>query len=131
MKKETIKSFIRDFTFQKMMFSDTVVLDKNELAIYFDCNERMIRKAFSELRSEGMYFFNIKKNKYAYAHGDKMIEYAEKYLHTIISSIKTMYYNDVITLKPIVKDVRLRNIIGQLSMMDFLGENNETAREEE
>ena len=82
-------------------------------------NERLVRKAVSELRKEGIIFTPIKSivqsQKHWYAREEvTMNEQMKKYARTQIKSWKTQYFNTIVPIKHYLEEQEFKELMGEL-----------------
>lgn len=119
--KDKIKQEIRTLALLSIQQKKPLYIDRYYVASAFATDERMVRKALSELRKENIIFIPIQNSRiikgmytlYLEGINDDLLE---RFVKTRISSIKTQYFNDVVGIKKIVKDQKLINEIGQIQI---------------
>lgn len=105
--KDQIKEYIRQNTLHQVLNGETnITLDKMWIANYFNVHERQVRRAFSELRKEGVYYFSKGKDIYQYYNGPEYDDVVEDYALSIVKSIETQYFNDLLSIKPLLDKIR-------------------------
>lgn len=106
---EVIKDFIKHI--------DKV--DKNFIASEFDIDERVVRRAISELCKENIIFVPKGKGQYIRCKDHKT---AERTYRILIKTVRTIYFNRILPLKNLIKDEVLLKEIGQLALILEEGE---------
>lgn len=104
--------------------SEGIYLNRYVIAIMCGVNERAIRECLSELRKElkVIYLpvkdrnFDMRKGWYKlYVEGEDDKE-LEAYVRRHLKMAKSIYFNDIVKLKKIVKDVKLASMIGRIEL---------------
>lgn len=118
---EGIKARIRDFN-NRHAGDETAIyyVDKLYLAMVLNTDERMIRRAFSELRKEMIIFIperNALRSGIYLLHKDGVTDdQLAGYVKERLSSLRTEYFNDVVRFLGVLKDQTLINDIKQIQM---------------
>ena len=100
MNLEELKTAITDFAY----------VEKTD----FPVNERMIRRAISELRKEGTLYLPV-HNDGAYYHIDMCSdEQIEAFAESQLSAWMTQYFNTILPIKKYIKEEKLKQFMGQL-----------------
>lgn len=106
---ERVKYYVKESTLGQVMRAEPeIIFSKQYLMDYFSVGERQVRRAFSELRKEGIYYFSIGKDMYQFYGGEEQDQLVEAYALNIIKSIETQYYNDLMSIKPLLKTIQAR-----------------------
>lgn len=119
-KYELIKSRIIEMADYAKMTKQELIIDTFIVARYLDTSQRVVRKVLSELRNDMIIFLPLKNEKnrgiyFLFNEEDWMHNrLLEEYVKTITKSLRTQYFNDVVKLKKIIRDEKIKNDIGQL-----------------
>lgn len=119
-KYELIKSRIIEMADYAKMTKQELIIDTFIVARYLDTSQRAVRKVLSELRNDMVIFLPLKSEKnrgiyFLFNEEDLMHNrLLEEYVKTITKSLRTQYFNDVVKLKKIIRDEKIKNEIGQL-----------------
>lgn len=119
-KYEMIKNRIIEMSDYAKMTKQELIIDTFIVARYLDTTQRVVRKVLSELRNDMIIFLPLKSEKnrgiyFLFNEEDWMHNrLLEEYVKTITKSLRTQYFNDVVKLKKIIRDEKIKNEIGQL-----------------
>lgn len=99
---------------------ENVVIDTYAIAHYYGINQRTVRQVLSELRKELIIFIPYKSGKGHYLlYNENKKEHREllgSYVRTQTRSIRTEYFNDIVSLKAVLKDNILLDEINQMQL---------------
>jgi|GEM_PF-5786701 len=79
-----------------------------------DPNERIIRKAMSELTKEGVLFVPVASHTYIKVGKETPLDLIEKALHANFEHLKTQYRNKIKPFRQYVTEEKMKAMMGEL-----------------